>query len=164
MIYLIIETILGYKRGFVKSVLLFLSWIISFGGSALLVREFVSNNEKLNEFSALFEEITGSGVLAKMAACVLVFLIVMIMIKIICHIIIHLSGIISDIPVVGTLNKLLGGIFGFLKGAILVFVVFLIYSVYNGKYIDELWQQIPDVMSAVDWLKDYLQQLWMTIK
>ena len=59
VIYLIIETILGYKRGLIKSVLLLISWIVSFVGSALLVREFVTGSEKISEFAALFEGIIG---------------------------------------------------------------------------------------------------------
>ena len=66
----------------------------------------------------------------------------------------------SDIPVVGTLDKILGALFGFLKGGILVFAVFLIYSVYNGMYLDLLWDKMPQVMQLIEQAKQYLEQLW----
>jgi membrane protein required for colicin V production len=162
MIYLVIETVLGYKRGLVKSVLLLLSWIVSIGASTFLVREFAANSDQISQISSLFEGIVGPT-MATMAAFVFLFIILMIMLKVFCHIIIKFSGVISDIPVVGSLNKILGGLFGFLKGGILVFIVFLIYSVYNGKYLDILWQEIPEVMSLIDMAKDYLQQLWTMV-
>lgn len=159
VIYLIIETILGYKRGLIKSVLLLISWIVSFVGSALLVREFVTGSEKISEFAALFEGITGPQ-FSNLAACVFLFLLLVIFIKIFCHIIIRFSGVVSDIPVVGTLNKILGALFGFLKGGILVFAVFLVYSVYNGMYLDLLWDKMPQVMQLIEQAKQYLEQLW----
>jgi uncharacterized membrane protein required for colicin V production len=139
-----------------------LSWIVSIGASAFLVREFAANSDQISQISSLFEGIVGPT-MATMAAFVFLFIILMIMLKVFCHIIIKFSGVISDIPVVGSLNKILGGLFGFLKGGILVFIVFLIYSVYNGKYLDILWQEIPEVMSLIDMAKDYLQQLWTMV-
>jgi membrane protein required for colicin V production len=162
VIYLVIETVLGYKRGLVKSVLLLLSWIVSIGASAFLVREFAANSDQIAQISSLFEGIVGPT-MATMAAFVFLFIILMIMLKVFCHIIIKFSGVISDIPVVGSINKILGGLFGFLKGGILVFIVFLIYSVYNGKYLDILWQEVPEVMTLIDMAKDYLQQLWTMV-
>jgi membrane protein required for colicin V production len=162
VIYLVIETVLGYKRGLVKSVLLLLSWIVSIGASAFLVREFAANSDQISQISSLFEGIVGPT-MATMAAFVFLFIILMIMLKVFCHIIIKFSGVISDIPVVGSLNKILGGLFGFLKGGMLVFIVFLIYSVYNGKYLDILWQEVPEVMTLIDMAKDYLQQLWTMV-
>lgn len=159
VIYLVIETILGYKRGLIKSVLLLISWIVSLGGSALLVREFVTGSEKMKEFAVYFEDVVGTQY-SNLAACVFLFLLLVLFIKMFCHIIIRFSGVISDIPVVGTINRLLGAAFGFLKGGILVFVVFLIYSIYNGMYLDLLWQRIPEVMTIVEQVKEYLQQLW----
>lgn len=162
IIYLIIETILGYKRGLVKSVLLLVSWIVSIAGSVLMVREFASANEKLTDFAANFNGIVGPE-FSTMAALVFVFIILVIMIKIFCHIIIHFSGVISDIPVVGTINHILGALFGLLKGGIAVGIVFLIYSVYNGMYLDILWREMPGVMAIIEKVKDYLQELWMVV-
>lgn len=159
VIYLVIETILGYRRGLIKSVLLLISWILSFGGSILLVREFAMKSSNIEQFAGFFEQFVGSE-LASMASLIFLFLILMVMIKIFCHIIIRFSGIISDIPVVGTINKILGAVFGLLKGGIAVFLVFLVYSVYNGAYMDILWKEIPQVMTVVEVLKQYLQQLW----
>ncbi|MEE1313090.1 MAG: CvpA family protein [Lachnospiraceae bacterium] len=162
IIYLVIETILGYKRGLIQSVLLLISWILSFAGSALLVREFAKNGEKIKEFAAYFEEFTGPD-LAQLAAYVFLFLLLVVFIKIFCHIIMHFSGIISNIPVVGTINRILGAVFGFLKGGILVFAAFLVYAVYNGMYMDILWQKIPGVMEMIQQIIQYLKQLWMMV-
>ena len=73
VIYLIIETILGYKRGLIKSVLLLISWIVSFVGSALLVREFVTGSEKISEFAALFEGIIGPRFYLLKSSVILLF-------------------------------------------------------------------------------------------
>ncbi|MDO4170380.1 MAG: CvpA family protein [Lachnospiraceae bacterium] len=162
IIYLIIETILGYKRGLVKSVLLLVSWIVSVAGSVLMVREFASASDKLQDFAANFNGIVGPQ-FSSMAALVFVFVILVIMIKVFCHIIIHFSGVISDIPVVGTANRILGALFGLLKGGIAVGIFFLIYSVYNGMYLDILRTEMPGVMSIIEQVKDYLQQLWLTV-
>lgn len=159
VIYLIVETILGYRRGLVRSLLLFVSWIVSLAGAALLVREFVLRGNDLPQLTGIFEDYLGPE-LSVMASMVFLFVLLLIMIKIFCNIIIHFLGIISNIPIIGTADKILGGLFGFLKGAIVVALAFLIYSVYNGTYVDILWKEIPQVMIFIEQMKEYLQQLW----
>ncbi len=159
VIYLIIETILGYRRGLIKSVLLLISWIVSLAGSALLVREFAIRGNDFPQITEFFEQFVRAE-LATMASLVFLFLLLFIMIKIFCHIIIRLSGVISKIPIIGKVDKILGALLGFLKGGIAVVLVFLVYSVYSGAYVDILWREAPQVMTIVETVRSYLQQLW----
>ena len=110
-------------------------------------------------FEKFFEQFVRAE-LATMASLVFLFLLLFIMIKIFCHIIIRLSGVISKIPIIGKVDKILGALLGFLKGGIAVVLVFLVYSVYSGAYVDILWREAPQVMTIVETVRSYLQQLW----
>ena len=73
VIYLIIETILGYRRGLIKSVLLLISWIVSLAGSALLVREFAIRGNDFPQITEFFEQFVRAE-LATMSSLVFLFL------------------------------------------------------------------------------------------
>ena len=163
LIFLIIEAVLGYRRGLIKSVLLLISWILSIGVSALLVREFAKNTESVDKFAAIFEPLIGYT-FSRMAALALVFVILLVMLKVVFHMLIKISGAISKVPVLGTTNKLLGALFGILKGGIIIFVAFLIYSIYNGSYTDLLWQEAPRLMELINQGIHYLQELWFQMQ
>lgn len=159
VVYLIIETVLGYKRGLIKSVLLLLSWIVSLTAAGFLVKEFVEKTDKMEEFSQYFIGITGPEY-ADIAVCVSIFLLLIVFLKICFHIIIHLTGAVENMPVVGKTNQVLGAVFGLLKGVLVAAVASLVFLIYNGMYINEMWSQFPELMRLLQQGEYYLRQLW----
>lgn len=162
MIYMIVEIGLGIKRGLVKSVLLLVSWVASICGAAFLIRECLSKGDSMKEVVAFFEGFVGTE-LAWIAAFVTAFLVLVILMKLCFHIVIRLSGVVSEIPVIGGVNRFLGGVFGCLKGLLLVGIILLVYSVYDGSYVGILREEFPRLMVFVDNLRQYLEQLWNMI-
>ena len=161
ILFLIIEAVIGYKRGLVLSVLSLLSWIISVGGSALLVKEFFSS-DNVGMFSDLFAGLVGedNALFATLAA---LFILLAIMLKLFCLIIMHFAKKIDDVPVLSTVNRILGALFGILKGLLVIVLLAFAFAVYSGMYLDWIYDKYPQLMVVVDTLQAFLREMWINV-
>lgn len=105
-----------------------------------ILRELLLENNNSEIYKALgvstFREYLGSY-LAKCAANVLGFLLTLLIVTVVVRMILYVFGIISDLPVIGGVNRLAGGVLGVGKALVFVWVLFilmtLIYDTQLGK-------------------------------
>lgn len=69
-----------------------------------------------------------SGYLAKTLANILSFMLTLLLATIVIRTIIYMLGIISDLPVIGGLNRLAGGVMGLGTGLIVVWILFIVIT------------------------------------
>lgn len=87
-----------------------------------------NNSEIYNTLGAnTFGEYIG-GYLAKLMADVLSFLVTLLAVTIIVRTLLYMIGIISDLPVIGGLNRIAGGILGLGTGLIIVWILFIVIT------------------------------------
>ncbi len=163
VLYLVIEAVRGYRKGLVLSILSLVSWVISFGGSALLVREFLTKSGKLPEITAFFTGFTSEDRAGKLVLVTL-FVLMAIILKLFCLIIMHFAEKIGDIPVIGELDRILGAVFGILKGLLVFVLAFLAYAIYSGFYLDVIYSQFPQLKMIVDVVTEYVRNIWYMLQ
>lgn len=125
-------TVVFFVRGFAKTVLSSLTFIGAIICSKIFaadVTEWVLKNTKFFSDTEVH--------IAKLIITVIMFLLILFVLRIIVEIIDKLF----KIPVLKQANQLLGGIFGAVSGAIIVFILAIClqissHMVYNAKYID----------------------------
>lgn len=163
ILFLVLEAIRGYRKGLVLSILSFVSWFVSVGGSALLVREFVKKSGKLPEIAAFL-----SGSMSEEKAGIIVvatlFILLAIMLKIFCLIIMHFAKGLDEVPVLGLANKILGALFGIVEGILVLAMVAFVYAVYSGMYLDLIYDKIPQLEWLVEMFMLYAKSVWHMMK
>ena len=91
----------------------------------------VSNYNNTEIYNALGVNTFGEYLVkyfAKLILNVLAFLLTFLIVTIVLRTIIYMLGIISDLPVIGGLNRLAGGALGMAKGIIFIWVIFAIVT------------------------------------
>ncbi len=152
LVYLIAATIRGYKRGLIRSMLGFSSWVISIIIAVCLTKEFAMS-QSMPAFAHLFEGMAGTE-LARATALLIIFVILLAMIKLFCNIITKATNVFAKIPGVNKTDQVLGGLVGLLKGGLLFFLLYLIYSTYSGTYVSILQQGGYWYMAILGAIKD----------
>ncbi len=104
-----ISTIVSLIRGFVKEALSLASWIVAF----IIARTFYTH------LATLFEEVINTPSLRLLAAFVLLFVVALIVGSLINHLI---SAIVKSTGLSGT-DRMLGMVFGLVRGVILIVVI-----------------------------------------
>ena len=139
----------GYKNGLVSQVLSFCSFLIALFAGFLL-------GPVLANHIALFSDSTSSinAITSVFLNEIVWFLIVTVIVKIIVDIIVNLSSIISHIPLIGTVNKILGAVAGAVIGVVWVLIISIILSTPvfdNGLEVREktLIKPLSDVTDKV---------------
>lgn len=151
--FVVIQTLWGMKRGFIRSVLTFLAMIVAMVAAyycipevttylkehtelAQSVREHVEEQFKEsswndNIFGNLLEEASEELVtdaVMKILACLMGFFLIWLVLRII----IQAIMLLFDVPLLKQLNRLLGAAFGFLKSILWICVFFLLLSFADG--------------------------------
>lgn len=157
-----ISLILGYKRGFVKSVSKLFCWIIAIVVAKFLnpqVSGFIANSfvgdfirGKFNETSKSImpENIpefiagTGEGIAVELADVVIGIvsvLVVVVATYIIANLLVRALNIVTKLPVISFANRILGGFSGLVIGIVIVYVLLSLVVVFNitecQEYIDK---------------------------
>ena len=117
-IYLILQMIIGYRRGLIKSMLNLASWILTFAiayKGAAYFKEIVIQN---------VPEIQGTIVTDRIAYMI-AYMGLMIVCKIIFSVVIRLANKVTRVPGVGFINKVAGAALGLIKGSFMVVVFFI---------------------------------------
>ncbi|GEM_PF-367359 len=119
-IYLLLQIILGYRRGFLKVLMRFAAWILTFAISYYIA-------DYIRQPIAKIIEAQYGSILVKEISYVIAFIAASIVIRICFGFVIHFINKISSIPGVGFVNKLAGAILGFAKGSLVImFLLFLV--------------------------------------
>jgi len=122
VIILVVFTIVGVKRGFVKALANTAGWVVS-----LLVAYLVSEPVA----AVISAENGADSEFVRLIIRVIVFFVVFIAAKILIKVIgAALNALVNKIPLVSTLNKILGGVFGLCEGALLLLVLTMILRLY----------------------------------
>lgn len=119
-LYLIFQTVMGYRRGFLKSMLNLASWILTFAiayEGAGYFKDIVIENVPQIQGTIITDQI----------AYVISYMILVIVCKILFSIVVRFINKISKIPGVGFLNRMAGALLGLTKGSLaIMFLIFFI--------------------------------------
>lgn len=141
-----ISSLFGLWRGFVKEILSLVSWV-----AALVLARLYS--DPLSEM--LVPLIDSSGA-RYVTAFVIIFVAVM-MIGTLINVLVSKLLSVSGLNVV---NRIFGGGFGIVRGAVIVMVILFITNVFVSETL--LWQEsklVPYGMSAIEWSRVYIEDL-----
>ncbi|MDO4903370.1 MAG: CvpA family protein [Limosilactobacillus sp.] len=130
----------GHHRGLLMMVLYSAAYIISWIAARLvapvagsLVTGMLPNVSDSSSYSgSLLSSVDLNGFFSRGIAFILVFSIV----SFFCHWFIRRISWVSRLPIIGTIDRLLGGILAFAIGYIIIFVVLLVIQLYPGAW----WQ------------------------
>ncbi len=146
LIITVLSSLFGLWRGLIKEVLSLLTWI-----AALLVARVYS--ETLAGF--LVNMIDSSSV-RYVTAFALIFIVIMMLGTLLNH----LMSKLLTVTGLKLADRLLGGVFGIARGAIIVLVIIFITGVFVSE--TEQWQQstlIPYGLSAIEWSRIFIGDL-----
>lgn len=119
-LYLLFQVIMGYHRGFLKALLKLAAWILTFT-IAYYGADYIK--EVVLEY---VPEIQGN-ILSDQIAYIVAFVVTAIIIRIIFSVILHFINKVNDLPGIGFVNKVAGGVLGLTKGLLVIaFILFLI--------------------------------------
>ncbi len=138
-----ISCLFGLWRGLIKEVLSLLTWV-----AALLVARVYS--EYLAE---MLVNVIDSGGVRYVSAVALLFIVVMMLGTLINH---FMSKLIT-VTGLKFADRLLGGVFGIARGAVIVLVILVITGVFVSE--TRLWQEsklIPYGMAAIEWSRIFI--------
>ena len=142
---LLIFVISGFKHGFIRSFVELVGSIVAVAASIIfsykvadLIHPFLAEHVKhLQTFipQAMFE---------RSVAIVIVYIVL----EIIIHILANILGAVFSLPILKQINAILGGVFGLLKGAVIVLLICSFLQLFLPLYIKNSskgkinWQQI----------------------
>lgn len=134
-IYLILQMIIGYRRGLIKSMLNLASWILTFAiayKGAAYFKEIVIQN---------VPEIQGTIVTDRIAYMI-AYMGLMIVCKIIFSVVIRFANKVTRAPGVGFINKVAGAALGLIKGSLIIMVVVFFISLMPHVGMESEYAQI----------------------
>lgn len=134
LLFLIIAFIRGYKKGFLKSVVYFFSWIVAIVGAVCASGILKTYFLEIPLFSQWFDLLNVSflpvafsnsitSTVAEICAGIVAFFMILIVIKIIINIILSLIKALHKDRTLSKANKFFGGLTGFVKGALLLWLI-----------------------------------------
>lgn len=143
LIVIVLSSLFGLWRGLIKEVLSLLTWV-----AALLVARVYS--EVLAE---ILNNVIDSAAVRYVTAFVVLFVVVMMLGTLLNH----LMSKLLTVTGLKFADRLLGGVFGLGRGALIVLIILFIASVFVSE--TETWQQsllIPYGQKAIEWSKIFI--------
>ena len=155
----VISLIIGYKRGFVKSISKLICWVVAIFVAKLLnpiVSGFIKNSTMGEAITEKFSEGTqslipenmpqfiagtGEGIalgLADVVISIVSVLIVVIATYIIANILVKVFNLVAKLPVISFVNRLLGAFAGLATGVIIVYLLLALVVVFNVSECQEM--------------------------
>lgn len=119
-VYLLFQIVVGYRRGFLKALLMLVAWILTFAIA------FYGADEVKPFVIKYFPEIQGN-ILSDHITYIIAFIITTIIVRLIFSVILHFLNKVNDLPGIGFVNKAAGGLLGFTKGVLVI--AFLLFFV-----------------------------------
>lgn len=134
-LYLIFQIFMGYRRGFLRSMLNLASWILTFAiayEGAAYFKDIVIEN---------IPQIQGT-IVTDQIAYVISYMILVILCKILFSIVVHFINKISKIPGVGFLNRMAGALLGLAKGSLVIMFLIFFISLMPHLGMQEEYDQV----------------------
>jgi membrane protein required for colicin V production len=141
----IISTLLSLKRGFVKEVLSLLTWVIAF----VVAIKFSDNMQAL-----LMDQVQSDQI-----RYIVSFVSLFVASLIICALVSYLIGSLIQVTGLSSTDRVLGMVFGFAKGGLIVVAFVSLLSLSPAIEKTELWkssQLIPQLVLLKDWTREML--------
>ncbi|ABS74925.1 MULTISPECIES: CvpA family protein [Bacillus] len=166
LVLLLMGTLLGLKRGFILQFIYLTSFILSIAFAALFYKNLAPHLSFIPapDFSggqAALSFIKGNVETAYYNA--IAFVILFIIAKILLRIIGAALNIIASIPVIKQINKLLGGVLGFLEVYLFAFILLYVASVLPVSALQDMLAQstLANIITHhTPYLSGLLQELW----
>lgn len=133
LLFLLIAIIRGYRKGFLKTLVYFLSWIAAIIGAVCISGMLKSYFLEVPFFSQWFDLLNVSYLpvalsnsitttVAEICAGIVAFFLILIVLKIIINIILSLIKVLHKPYVLRRINRVLGAVAGLFKGAVLLWL------------------------------------------
>ena len=150
LIIILFFTVFGLRKGLVRSVGGIIAIILGFYGASIF---YPSLSLWLQGLTSIFSE-----TIANIISFVLLFIII----DRVVMILVYVLDKIFSIPIIGFVNKLLGGIFGFLAGLLIVGIIVLIVgSFYSGEVLAfENSKIVPSAEKTINFVKPLIPDSW----
>ncbi|HJC49018.1 MAG TPA: CvpA family protein [Candidatus Anaerostipes avistercoris] len=120
LLYLLIQVVSGYRKGFLHAALTLAAWILTFA-----IAYYAADYFKAPVAQYIMRQ--PQNFLTDQIAYVIAFILVTIVVRIIFSFVIRFINKINNLPGIGFINKIAGGVLGFAKGSLVImFVCFFI--------------------------------------
>jgi len=141
----LVSTLLSLKRGFVKEVLSLVTWVVAF----VVAVKFSDNMQAL-----LVQQIQSDQV-----RYIVAFIALFVATLIICALVSYLIGSLIQVTGLSSTDRVLGMVFGFARGALVVVAFVSLLSLSPSIEKTQMWKTstlIPQLVSLKDWTRDML--------
>lgn len=143
LIIVLFLTVVGLRKGLVRSVGGIIAIILGFYGASIFYPQ----------FSIWLQGLT--SIFSVTIANILSFILLFILINRLLMILVYILDKVFSVPIIGFVNKLLGGLFGFLGGLLIVGIIVLVFSSFsNGEILAfENSRIVPSAEKVIDLVK-----------
>ncbi|SBS29654.1 Colicin V production protein [Marinomonas spartinae] len=141
----LVSTLLSLKRGFVKEVLSLVTWVVAF----VVAVKFSDNMQTL-----LVQQIQSDQV-----RYIVAFIALFVATLIICALVSYLIGSLIQVTGLSSTDRVLGMVFGFARGALVVVAFVSLLSLSPSIEKTQMWKNstlIPQLVLLKDWTRDML--------
>ena len=147
VIFMIMEVINGYRKGFLESGVRLVGSILIIIGAYILKNPFF-------KFDGLFRGVTALNIIVyEVIAFVIVLVALFIIFKIICLFTKLVDKLLSLIFFIGIPNKILGAILGFIEGIVILYFVIAVFKIGTNLLGYEMEPSLADVVVETPILK-----------
>ena len=131
ILYILLEIIAGYKKGFLESSIRFLGFILAIIGAYILknpLSVLMYTHLPFFKLGGLFKGVSALNIIIyELIAFILVFIVLMVVIKIIAKLTGLVDRLLSLIFMLGIPGKILGAIVGFIKALVILYFVLFFF-------------------------------------
>lgn len=133
LLFIVMEIINGYKKGFLESSVRLVGFIAAIVGAYLLknsVSVYMYTHLPFFKFEGLFKGVSALNIIVyEVISFILVFIVLLIVLKIIAKITNLVERVLSLIFFIGLPSKILGALVGFLQGMIILYFAIFVFKV-----------------------------------
>lgn len=170
VVLLIFGVLMGLKRGFVLQLFHLAGFIVAFVAAALYYDDLGSRFSLWIPYPELPEEHTWASFLQSMPLengfyNAVAFAVIFFSVKIIMQIIASMLDFVASLPILRSVNKLLGGVLGFLEVYLILFVVLYILALTPLVQIQEFINSSSIAWFIIEhtpYFSEKLTELWFT--
>lgn len=157
VVFLVLEVVNGYKKGFLESSVKLIGFILVIIGSFLLKNPlsiYLYTNFPFFKFSGIFKGLYALNIIAyEIIAFILLFVVLYILFKVVCEITKLVDKLLSLIFFIGIPNKILGAVLGFVQGIVTLYFVIAVFKIGTNLLGYEMKPSLADYIVEVPILK-----------
>lgn len=157
VIFMVMEVVNGYKKGFLESGVRLVGSILIIVGAYILknpLSVFLYTHFPFFKFDGLFRGVTALNIIVyEVIAFVIVLVALFIIFKIICLFTKLVDKLLSLIFFIGIPNKILGAILGFVEGIVILYFVIAVFKIGTNLLGYEMEPSLADVVVETPILK-----------